>query len=161
KTAKALKASQEQAEINRRQLARMSVDQATKRMDDGDLFSALVLSTHALELDAGEPEREAIHRQRIASILQQCPRPARGWNYADVPHAELSRDGKYVLIVSSDPTPEGGNWWQAPRRVQVWELATGKAIAPWTAVGDDVFFARLSPDGRRVGTLRGDRSKIV
>src|SRR5262249_13365426 len=74
KTAKALKASQEQEEINRRQLARMTVDQATKRMDDGDLYSALVLSTHALQLDAGEPEREAIHRQRIASILQQCPR---------------------------------------------------------------------------------------
>src|SRR5262249_45902205 len=54
KTAKALKKSEQQAEINRRQLARMSVDQATKRMDDGDLFSALVLSTHALQLDAGK-----------------------------------------------------------------------------------------------------------
>src|SRR5262249_28662199 len=70
KTAKALRASQEQAEINRRQLVRMSVDHATRRMDDGDLFSALVLSTHALQLDTGGREREALHRQRIASIMQ-------------------------------------------------------------------------------------------
>src|SRR5262249_37763499 len=95
KTAKALKASQEQAEINRRQLARMSVDQATKRMDDGDLYSALVLSTHALQLDAGKQAREAVHRQRIASILQQCPRPVKVWNYGDVLSAHLSPDGKY------------------------------------------------------------------
>jgi WD40 repeat protein/serine/threonine protein kinase len=161
KTAKALKASQEQAAINRRQLARMSVDQATKRMDDGDLYSALVLSTHALQLDAGDPARETIHRQRIASILQQCPRPVKVWNYADVVRAELSRDGKYVLIVSLDERPAAGKWLEAPRRVQVWELATGKEIAPWTAFGDDVLIAIFSPDGRRVFTVRGDRSKIV
>src|SRR5262249_43996688 len=39
KAARALKASQEQAEVNRRQLARMSVDQATKHMEDRDLYS--------------------------------------------------------------------------------------------------------------------------
>src|SRR5262249_43672261 len=125
---------------------------------DGDLYSALVLSTHALQLDAGVPEREAIHRQRIASILQQCPRPVKVWNYADVVHAELSRDGKYVLIVSMDERPVAGKWWGTPRRVYVFELATDKEIAPWREAGDGVVFASLSPDGRRVRAFRANQS---
>src|SRR5262249_49026860 len=160
KTAKALKASQDQAEINRRQLARMSVDQATKRMDDGDLYGALVVSTRALQTDAGAPDREAVQRQRIASILQQCPRPVKAWNYGHVAYAQLSRDGKYVLIVSADQRTIQSKWREARRRVQVWELATGKLIEPWTKFGIDVFHGRFTPDGRRVLTLRGDRSKV-
>jgi WD40 repeat protein/serine/threonine protein kinase/tetratricopeptide (TPR) repeat protein len=151
-TAKALKESQEQAESKRRQLVRLSVEQATRRMDDHDPFSALLFATRALELEDGDSKHEAIHRQRIAAILQQCPRPVQIWNHTDVQHAELSPDGKRVLIVGADNRLK---WRELDPtlKVQVWDLATGKQIAPHLTHGDFVHFAKFSPDGRRIVTV--------
>src|SRR5262249_53928547 len=61
---------------SRRQLLRLRIASGRRHLDDGDYSGALVCFTEALKLEeqAGDPAAVPIHRVRIGSVLQQCPR---------------------------------------------------------------------------------------
>src|SRR5262249_37321106 len=58
------------AEQKRQEVVKLLVSNGVQLMDEGDLFGALPPLVRALELDQGDPEREAMHRDRIAAVLQ-------------------------------------------------------------------------------------------
>src|SRR5437660_428853 len=76
-----------------------------RQLDRGRLVEALVWFAEALRLDEGHPNREAMHRMRLAAVLRRCPRLVQVWFHdAPVTHAELSPDGRRVVTASQDGT---------------------------------------------------------
>ena len=56
----------------RQQLVRRTVASGARLVDDGDFLGSLPWFVEALRLD-DDPERDAIHRVRIAAVLRLCP----------------------------------------------------------------------------------------
>jgi eukaryotic-like serine/threonine-protein kinase len=133
------------AEENRQNLVRLHVTQGTSAMNAGDGFTALLWFTEALRLDAGNPEQEQTHRQRIAALEQELPRPQQLWVHEDaVNETRFSPDGSRVLTAGDDG------------KVYLWDSKTGKeANAPLNA-GSSVIFAVFSRDGRRIAAASRD-----
>src|SRR5262249_40870261 len=104
---------------SRRQLVRLRVASGRHHLDDGDLYGALVWFTEAmkLELEGGDRSAEPIHRARIGSVLQQCPRlDYILFHDGSVRSGEFSPDGRYILTA-------GGN-----RKALVWDTRTGRPV---------------------------------
>ncbi len=165
-------------------LSRLTVANAVRAMDEGDLSAALLWSVEALKQDAGQPCRAAMDRVRIACLLREIPTPERIW--FGVRAAVLSRDGLYVaaalrdgsarLYRTSDGAPITPPIRQAgPIRdvrlsadgsrllafggqcARVWSATTGRPVGPPLLQGGEKFTdAQLSRDGRHVLT-GGDR----
>ncbi|MGH7172763.1 MAG: WD40 repeat domain-containing serine/threonine protein kinase, partial [Gemmataceae bacterium] len=133
------------AEDSRQNLIRLHVAQGTSAMNAGDGFTALLWFTEALRLDAGEPEHEEAHRQRIAALEQGLPRPEQLWVHdGAVNEIRFSPDGSRVLTAGQDG------------KVHLWNSETGQAVfAPWNE-GGAVTHAVFSRDGRRVAAAGRD-----
>src|SRR5262249_21627179 len=57
----------------------------------------------AFRLEAHDPERAAMHRLPIGSVLQRCPKLERFWRHeAEVVHVEFAPDGQRALTASAD-----------------------------------------------------------
>ncbi|HTU21447.1 MAG TPA: protein kinase [Gemmataceae bacterium] len=136
---KAFEQTQRYAEESRQNLIRLHVTQGTSAMNSGDGFTALLWFTEALRLDAGPPEHERPHRQRIAALEQGLPRPELLWVHEGaVNEIRFSPDGRRVLTAGEDG------------KVHLWDSESGQAVFPPWNEGGAVTQALFSSDGRRI-----------
>jgi eukaryotic-like serine/threonine-protein kinase len=138
---RALQEAQEQTEKSRRLLVRLNVASGARLLDEGNWFGALVWFTHALEREEGRPEREGMHRMRLASILQRAPELRQFWFHGRAVRAgRFSPDGRLVVTAAEDG------------KARVWDVASGAAVGPPLEHGPKIVYAELSADGRRLLT---------
>src|SRR5262249_17897536 len=98
-----------------RLLVREYVANGTSKMNEGDLFGALLWFTEALRLDPGNAKQEEPHRIRIASVLRECPKLVGVFTHdAFIKQDALSPDGLLVVTTSEDHT------------ARVWDVTTGR-----------------------------------
>lgn len=108
------------AEENRQHLVRFHVSRGVDFMNQGDLAGSLPWFVKALQLDAGNPAREEVHRIRIAAALNQMPRLLRVFEVGtNLTSGQFSPDGERVLIHSDEEA-----------FAQVWDIASGDALTP-------------------------------
>jgi serine/threonine protein kinase len=69
---KALNLVTELADQERKQIVQLNVIIGNREQESGDLFTAALRFAEALRLD--DRDREQQHRDRLAAVLQQCPR---------------------------------------------------------------------------------------
>ncbi|MCI0465077.1 MAG: protein kinase [Gemmataceae bacterium] len=126
------------------QLVLLHVTNGMRLVDEGDLLGALPSLAQALELDQGNLDREPVHRDRLAAVIQQCPKLVYLWAHDDnVVHAEFDVAGRRAVTVSDDST------------ARVWDVATGKLLATLTHT-QAVRHATFNPAGSLVVTASAD-----
>jgi WD40 repeat protein/tetratricopeptide (TPR) repeat protein/predicted Ser/Thr protein kinase len=134
---------------SRQRLVQLMTAEGMRLVDDGDLFGALPWLAEALRLDAGNPEREDIHRRRLAAVLRQCPRLEQVFfQNSEVFDAAFSPDGRRMITASGNSTS------------QVWDLSTGRPVTPPLQHTGWVKTAVFSRDGRRVVTAAGKEARV-
>ncbi len=139
KTAKA-----EEAKAQER-LVYMHVATGVRLMDEGDLAGSLPWFAKALEEEKGGPEREEIHRMRLAAVWQQCPRLVQLWLREGV--VEFSSDNRRLI------TRDGS-------QARVWDTESGQPAPAPLKHNDRVWHVAFSPDGRRVVTVSGVEARV-
>jgi WD40 repeat protein len=118
--------------------------------EEGDLLGALPWLVEAFSLETGGPERELMHRFRLASVLERHPRLVQVWRHPGrITSAEYSPDGRRVLTACADGFARVG------------DLAAGRAAAPALRHDSEVLQATFSPDGRRILTASADDTARV
>jgi WD40 repeat protein len=139
-----------QREESRQRLVKLHVAHGMRLVEEGNSPESLHWFAEALRLDAGRPEREAIHRMRFASAFRECPRLTQIF-FHDKPVnvARWSPDERRVLTAGQDGA------------AHVWDVETGKATTPPLKHGTTVRWAMFSPDGRRVVTASKDHTARV
>jgi hypothetical protein len=103
---------------------RLSVGNGTRLLNDGNLLGALPWfvaarndDRHDLP-DSEDSLRATTHRLRVESVLSQCPPLAQLWAFDEAPSsATFSPDGALIRVL-------------LPQRLEVYDRATGKPIAP-------------------------------
>jgi hypothetical protein len=142
------------AELNGERLVRLSVAYGDRLMEGGDLLSALQRFVEALKHE-GNPSRQDLHRRRIATVLQQCPRlPQVWWFDVDVndvrsvrwPMGGLRLADGTVSIWDAEGKPAGRR--STTPRCRVGFLPSGRPSARDHRPGWDR--ARLDATGNRI-----------
>jgi len=129
------------AEESRRRLVRLLVQNGTRQLEENRPQRALVWFAEALALDHGSPEREAVHRQRLGTVLRQCTWPVQLWPLpARATWQEFSRDGRRLVIACEDGT------------ARVYDVASAAPLTPPLRHEQSVLDAHFSPDGRYLVT---------
>lgn len=137
------------ADQNQDRLVHQFVANATRVLNEGDLFGGLLWSTEALRLSAGDPKKELPHRTRITSILQQCPRLLHLFAHGTrINHAVLDSAGERVATASDD------------HAARVWDLASGKQLLE-VRHDSEVLDVKISPNGKFLLTSGRDRTARV
>jgi WD40 repeat protein len=127
-------------------LTRLTVASGVRALEADDATGALLWFVHALQMDRGKPEREAVDRIRIGTILAGTPRLLHCW--FGVTSGELSPDGRRVVTVHRDGT------------ARVWDAESGAPQTPPMAHGNSLKRALFSPDGRWVLTIGGLEARV-
>jgi WD40 repeat protein len=147
---KALQEARDKGEESRQRLVRLNVAQGSTLLDAGDWYGALVFFAEALRLDQGNPQREAMHRLRLGSVLHLCPEVRHVWFHDKaINHVAFSPDGKQALTASDDHT------------ARLWDVATGKPVGAALTHDDAVVHAAFSYDGQWVLTASSDGTARV
>jgi WD40 repeat protein/tRNA A-37 threonylcarbamoyl transferase component Bud32 len=128
-------------EETRQQLVRLNIVTGNKLVEEGDSFGGLLRFVEALQLEQGDPQREKVHRRRIATALRQAPELEHMWFHEALLYAvRFSPDGAQVVSGSLD------------RTARVWDVATGEPVSPTLKHDGEVYEARFDPSGRYVVT---------
>ncbi len=142
--------AQDNARQARNRLVDLQVASGQRRVEEGDLPSALPFFVQAMLADSDMPEHEKEHRVRFATTRRQCPAPVQvlftnNW-YPDL--AAFSPDGTRVALAGGTiSTGEGA---------EVWDLATGDLISTYSRHDNTVHCIAFSPDGQTVVTGAND-----
>jgi len=132
-------------------LARARVSEGWRRVEEGDFFGGLADFTEAMRLEQDDPQREPMHRLRLAAVLRQCPKLALVWSAGGpITHVALSPD-RTRLATACRAEIEGGHAF-----AQVWDAETGRAVTPPLEHTGTVNMVEFSPDGSRVITASMD-----
>jgi WD40 repeat protein len=131
-----------------RRLADSFVDTGTRLANEGDLLGSLPWYARALELDAGDREREQRDRIHVALTLKQCPKIIRLWFVNQLIYdIGFSPDGRYLVTASEDNT------------ARVWDTEEeDKQVLQLVGHTNDVQSAAYSPDGRYLVTASTDHT---
>ncbi len=137
-------------EVSRRRLVRLNVASGTRIFEAGDRFGALPYLAEALRDEREEPEARILHRLRLLSTIDRCPRLVGVWRHrGEVSLVAFSPDGRLVLCASRDPASGEG-------LVSSYDLETGgPACRPW-AHPAPVTALQSSPEGLHVLTACAD-----
>jgi serine/threonine protein kinase/WD40 repeat protein len=146
----ALQRAEGKAEDERQQIVRLNVTIGITEMENGDNFSAVLRFAEALRQDAGSPERERVHRTRIAAALRQSPK----LKQLVLPTGRLlctrlAESGGRIATVTDDHV------------VEMWDTDTGRQIGQRLPLGSAVSSGSFSPDGRFLATLGPGRTVRV
>jgi WD40 repeat protein/serine/threonine protein kinase len=126
-------------------LVRQYVADGMRLLDEGDLIGSLPRFVEALNLDAGDPDREQVHRARIAAVLKQAPKPTQIWFHdGPVLCANFSSDGQRIVTASGDAT------------ARIWDTQTGAAVGMPLRHDAAVHWAMFGPQPDRVLTASAD-----
>jgi eukaryotic-like serine/threonine-protein kinase len=132
----------QKAEESQERLVRLNVATGIRALDEEDHLGSLLWFAEALKLDRSNPEKEANHRLRLASVIQQSPRILQMWFHGDsVNSAVFSPDGTRVATASRDQT------------ARIWDARTGLPLTPPLHHNSEVVQALFSPDGRHLVTM--------
>src|SRR5262249_18398507 len=63
-------------------LVRLTITNGTRLMEDGFLIDSLPWFVEAMRLERNQNQRVAMHRLRLAALLEQCPRLDQVWFHA-------------------------------------------------------------------------------
>ncbi|MBL9138778.1 MAG: protein kinase, partial [Verrucomicrobiales bacterium] len=140
-----------QAEAN---LVRVREADGWRRVREGDYFGALGAFAEALRLEKDDPDRAALHRQRLASTYARCPRLVNVWSTgSNMTWVAFSSDGSRLLSANTlSPT-------QAVARIR--DASTGRdLVAPMEHRGP-IATAYWSRDESRVVTASLDGTARV
>lgn len=145
--------SRQAATESRARLTQLQVGNATSVMDQGDLLRSLLWLVEAFKTVAGDPAREAMHRVRIASVLEHCPKLAHVFPHeAPVERALFSPDGLRLATLTSSETSS---------RISVFDLATGKPIFSLSRSNEVDLVAELVSGRGLFSFSSGGRSLLV
>lgn len=135
----------QESERHRRERVRLNVSAGLRLVEQRDPVSGLKPLITALRLDALDPNRELVHRLRVATTMQESPGLDFVLSHAGpVNSIEFSPDGRLLLSASDDGA------------ARLWDAAEGVVAVPPLNHGARVYQACFSPDGRRVLTLGED-----
>lgn len=131
-------------------LVEMYVERGSQEIEDGNSVAALPWYAAALEMAAGDPDREWAHRFRLASVLEQAPRPLRIWQLnSEALCAEVSPDG--ALIAAGGLHGQFG----------LWNVEKGTTVLrPDLPRSKEVFALTFSDDGQLVAASAGDSVRV-
>lgn len=132
-------------------LVKMQVANATRLMDQGDLMQSLLWLADAFKNVEGDVQRAEMHRMRIGSVLERCPKLA-SLIAQDRPvtQVQFSPDGSRLATCAE--------WSETGEKVlSVFELASGRSLGSqtWT---NPVSWVGFTPDGRQM--LAGQPSLV-
>lgn len=146
----AKQAAQKQSDELRRFLARQYVANGSRAFEQDDYSLAFLWFVKALEVDAEDTEREAMHRFRIAATWRQCIKP----------RAILQHDGP---LRTMEPDAEGNRIVTASydHTARIWDVMTGQMIGEPLRHKGYVYHACFSPDGKYVATGSADGTARV
>ncbi len=140
------------AEQSRRRSLRLQVAAGARFLEEGDLHRALPWFVEAYKTDYEHTENAPLHRLRLASVLQQSPRPtlivAQPGSVAAV---AFSPDGRFIL----SSTKNG--------HTSVWESAKGKLLATTkveNGLGANHLKTSFSQDGSKA-MIEGEKMAVV
>jgi len=152
--------AEQNAEERRQQVVRFNVANGTRLVNEGDSLSALPWFVQALKLDQGRPEREAVHRLRIESVIQHSPKLVHAWFLPGTPDrsefrsrasARFSPDGGRIATVTGRLKPDGAREGEA----RIWDSRSGEPLSPPLVHQGNVYHLEFSPDGSRLLTTSG------
>jgi WD40 repeat protein/serine/threonine protein kinase len=123
-------------------LARLFVSSGTRALEQGDLLDSLPWFTEALKIEKGDPARAELHRIRLRSLLQRCPR-LRAFPHEGITSAQFSPDGRRVVTIGIHT----GKGYEEESEVRIWDADTGQPVIPPIRYAFRVELVH-SPDGR-------------
>lgn len=146
----AKQAAQQRSDELRRYLARQYVANGSRALEQDDYSLAFLWFVKALEVDAEDPQREAMHRFRVAANWRQCIKP----------RAILQHDGP---LRTMEPDAEGTRIVTASydHTARIWDVKTGAMIGEPLRHKGYVYHACFSPDGKYVATGSADGTARV
>jgi WD40 repeat protein/tRNA A-37 threonylcarbamoyl transferase component Bud32 len=128
-----------------RRLVRLRVASGTQLVNDGDLLGSLPWFAQVLQLEHDNPERAAMNRIRLGTVLQQCPKFSQLWFHnGRVLWATFSPDGRRAVTCGTDD------------KARIWDVASGQPIGVPLVHGENVVFVTFNADGTRVATASAD-----
>ncbi|MFL5339232.1 MAG: protein kinase domain-containing protein [Gemmataceae bacterium] len=182
--------AEEKAQAMQR-LVRLTVANGVQHLNDDDLLGSLPWFAEALKQEAGNREREEMHRIRLAAVLRQSPRLVRvRFHDGRVSDAAFSPDGRSfvsggddglaavtpmdaagksavakvgsaVRVVAFDRTGHRFLTVGADRTVFVWDSSTGQFLGTPMPHHGAVTSACFSADGQRMLTTCTDRAARI
>jgi serine/threonine protein kinase len=180
-----------QVDRQTRRLVQRAVARGRQALDRGELLMSLPWFVKALYLDQGHRRAERIHRLRLASVVQRCPRLLRMWFLSGpIVRAVCAPAGPFAAVLGEDNTVRvldlsgsgtprvlrhtGGVQCLAFRRdgqrlvtgsddgtARLWDTTTGELTLPLLVHGQWITHASFSNDGRLLVTGGMDGSAHV
>ena len=133
----------------RLRLVRIGVSNGVRRQEAGDPPAALPWYADALRIVQGDPEAERPQRIRLGTILRRGPKLGLCLFFGRyVEQVVFSPDGRTLATASG-------------RDVSLWEVDTGRAVAPPIVHAADVNDVTFRPDGRAFVTSCDDGTARV
>lgn len=112
------RASESEA-ASRRRLFDLTVENGWRAAAEADFGGALLWLTEGLELAGGDRELQRAQRERLASVLEEAPRPGQSWPAQPGTAVRLLPKSERVLV-----------WVPYHGAVEVRDLGTGKRVFP-------------------------------
>ncbi len=124
---------------NRDRVARLSIANGVRVLDEGDPAGALLWFAHALPLLTDNLAQESTHRIRIQQTLDRVPRVLRFFAEENGLLASVASPDGRLLATGT----RGGS-------VRVWDTVTGDVLWGPKTTGVGTFLLRFSQDGKRL-----------
>ena len=119
-----------------------SVAYGNRALENADLLGALPYFTEALYLDQGNPTREAAHRLRIGSLLDQCPKLTHFYKAERrLNNGEFSPNSNQVVIT------------EFFGEARMWNLEQSDAAPQTFGPVGTLHTTALSPDGKLLAAV--------